>query len=149
MYKFSDHARKVGWDILPRLLNEGTVEKTIKKNKLEIKMDNLKTFAVLNQDKDIFNNGGVLPTFKELFFECNIPEYTDDEFIQSVKFCCRNKLPYDKIEIMAQQLLKHNIKDIKEVIFLRNILRETDTKEDIVRIVNSRIELRTPKDTKM
>ncbi|MDP8905916.1 MAG: hypothetical protein M3M88_00140 [Thermoproteota archaeon] len=47
---------------------------------------------------------------------------------------------------MARELIKYNSKVIKEVISFSKILRETDTKEDIVRIIEGRLKDRPPND---
>lgn len=138
--------RKSDWDILPHLLKNGVIEKTIKTNKIEIKLDNIKIFAALNEDHYILDTNELLSKTRALFVDCYISEYTDEEFIEFVKFYCRNKLPNEKSEIMARELIKYNSKSIKEVIGFSKILRETDTKEDIVRIIEGRMKDRPPND---
>ncbi len=138
--------RKSDWNILPHLLKNGIIEKTTKTNKIEIKMDNIKIFAALD-DQNRSDNDELLSKLRALFVEFNISEYTDEEFIEFVKFYCRDKLPDEKSEIMARELIKHNSKVIKEVIRFSKILRETDTKEDIVRIIEDRMKQRPPNDT--
>ncbi len=130
--------RKSDWNTLPHLLKKGTIEKTAKTNKTEIKMDNIKIFAALD-DQNRLGNDEPLSKLRALFVECNISEYNDEEFIEFVKFYCRNKLPNEKSEIMARELIKYNSKVIKEVISFSKILRETDTREDIVRIIEDRM----------
>ena len=137
-----DKLRKSDWNILPNLLKNGIIEKTIKTNKIEIKLDNIKIFAALNEDQHRSDTNELLSKIRALFVECNISEYTDEEFIEFVKFYCRNKLPNEKGEIMARELIKYNSKVIKEVISFSKILRETDTKEDIVRIIEDRMKHR-------
>jgi len=135
--------RKSDWNVLPHLLKNGIIEKTIKTNKIEIKMDNIKIFAALD-DQNRLDNDELLGKLRALFVEYNISEYNDEEFIEFVKFYCRNKLPDEKSEIMARELIKYNSKVIKEVISFSKILRETDTKEDIVRIIEERMKYRPP-----
>ena len=109
-------------------------------------MDNIKIFAALD-DQNRLGNDEPLSKLRALFVECNISEYNDDEFIEFVKFYCRNKLPDEKSETMARELIKYNSKVIKEVISFSKILRETDTKEDIVRIIEDRMKQRPPNNT--
>jgi hypothetical protein len=134
--------RKSDWNILPNLLKNGIIEKTTKTDKSEIKMDSIKIFAALD-DQNRLDNDGPLGKLRALFIEYNISEYNDEEFIEFVKFYCRNKLPDEKSETMARELIKYNSKVIKEVISFSKILRETDTKEDIVRIIEDRMKHRT------
>ncbi|MGD9533378.1 MAG: hypothetical protein AB7V56_06380 [Candidatus Nitrosocosmicus sp.] len=141
--------KKSDLDILPRLLNTGIIEKIIRNNKIEIKMENIKIFAALNEDQNRLDIDESIRKLKTLFVDYYVPEYSDEEFIKSVKFYCRNKLPNEKIEIMANELVKLDIKDIREVIFISKVLRETDTKEDIVRIINARVKCMPSKDADM
>ena len=134
-----DKLRKSDWDILPNLLKNGIIEKTIKTNKIEIKLDNIKIFAALNEDQHRLDTNELLGKIRALFVDCHISEYTDEEFIEFVKFYCRDKLPNEKSEIMARELIKYNSKVIKEVISFSKVLRGTDTKEDIVRIIKDRM----------
>jgi hypothetical protein len=106
-------------------------------------MDNIKIFTALD-DQNRSNTDELSSKLRALFVEYNISEYNDEEFIEFVRFYCRNKLPDEKSEIMARELLKHNSKVIKEVINFSKILRETDTKEDIVRIIEDRMGYRPP-----
>lgn len=138
--------KKNDWNILPRLLKDGIIGKKIKKNKIEVKLENIKIFAVLNEDQERLDANESLSKLRAMFVECHIPEYTDDEFKKSVEFYCRTKFSKEIIETIANELIKHNIKDIKEVIFFSKIVREYDTREDIVRIIEGRVEHRSPKD---
>ena len=142
-----DKLRKSDWNILPNLLKNGVIEKTNKTNKIEIKLDNIKIFAALNEDKHRLDTNELLVKIRALFVDCHISEYTDEEFIEFVKFYCRDKLPNEKSEIMARELIKYNSKVIKEVISFSKVLRETDTKEDIVRTIEDRIKDRPLNDT--
>ncbi len=137
-----DKLRKSDLDTLTHLLKNGTIEKTAKTDKTEIKMDSIKIFAALD-DQNRPGNGEPLSKLRALFVEYNISEYNDEEFIEFVKFYCRDKIPDEKSEIMARELIKYNSKVIKEVISFSKILRETDTKEDIVRIIEDRMKHRT------
>jgi hypothetical protein len=134
-----DKLRKSDWNILPHLLRNGIIEKTTKTNKIEIKLDNIKIFAALNEDQHRLDTNELLSKIRALFVDCHISEYTDEEFIAFVKFYCRDRLPNEKSEIMARELIKYNSKVIKEVISFSKILRETDTREDIVRKIEGRM----------
>ncbi len=136
--------RKSDWNILPHLLENGIIEKTIKTDKTQIKLDKIKIFAALNEDHYRLDTNERLSNIRALFVDCHISEYTDEEFIEFVKFYCRDKLPDEKSETMARELIKYNSKVIKEVISFSKILRETDTKEDIVRIIEDRMKQRPP-----
>jgi hypothetical protein len=139
-----DKLRKGDWNILPHLLKNGSIEKTTTKtNKIEIKLDNIKIFAALNEDHYRLDTNEPLSNIRALFVDCHISEYNDEEFIEFVKFYCRDKLPDEKSETMARELIKYNSKVIKEVISFSRMLRETDTKEDIVRIIEDRMKHRT------
>ena len=138
--------RKSDWSIIPHLLKKGIIEKTTKTNKIEIKMDNIKIFAA-SDDRNRAGKDELLSKLRGVLVGGGGGEYNDEEFIEFVKFYCRNKLPDEKSETMARELIKYNSKVIKEVISFSKILRETDTKEDIVRIIEDRMKQRPTNNT--
>lgn len=87
--------RKSDWNILPHLLKNGIIEKTTKKDKIEIKMDNIKIFAA-SDDQNRLDNDEPLSKLRALFVEYNISEYNDEEFIEFVKFYCRTNFQMKK-----------------------------------------------------
>jgi hypothetical protein len=93
--------RKSDWNTLPHLLKNGIIEKTTKTNKTEINMDNIKIFAALDDQNRLDKDDEPLSKLRALFVEYNISEYNDEEFIEFVKFYCRDKLPEEKSETMA------------------------------------------------
>jgi RNase adaptor protein for sRNA GlmZ degradation len=73
-----------------------------------------------------------------------LTEYTDDEFIEVVKFCLDN-LPAETAEIIAKILLSHEKKDVRTAISISNLIQQNDTMEDIARVIENYLKYSTQK----
>ena len=110
------------------LLNNGKIVKKLKEIKYDFRIENVKIFATSNS---IVN----LPKpVRSRFQEYYLREYSDDDFIQVVKFCLIKKLPEEICEAIGLMLISVERKDVRKAIVISNLLKTNDTKEDVLRV---------------
>lgn len=110
------------------LLNNGKIVKKLKEIKYDFRIENVKIFATSNS---IMN----LPKpVRSRFQEYYLREYSDDDFIQVVKFCLIKKLPEEICEAIVLMLISVERKDVRAAIGISNLLKTNDTKEDVLRV---------------
>ena len=110
------------------LLNNGKIVKKLKEIKYDFRIENVKIFATSNS---IVN----LPKpVRFRFQEYYLREYSDDDFIQVVKFCLIKKLPEEICEAIGLMLISVERKDVRAAIGISNLLKTNDTKEDVLRV---------------
>ncbi len=110
------------------LLNNGKIVKKLKEIKYDFRIENVKIFATSNS---IVN----LPKpVRSRFQEYYLREYSDDDFIQVVKFCLIKKLPEEICEAIGLMLISVERKDVRAAIGISNLLKTNDTKEDVLRV---------------
>jgi Holliday junction DNA helicase RuvB len=68
------------------------------------------------------------------FQEYHLNAYTDEEFLDVLKFCLQNKLPEEINEMIGILLIDSDTKDVRTAIALGNLLKKDDTKEDVLRV---------------
>jgi hypothetical protein len=124
---------KNGLDALRGLLNDGRIVKTLKKKRYDFTMKDVKIFGTtndLNMPKPILSR----------FMIYQLPAYTDTEFIEVSKHCLKDRIPADTAEILAQVLLKYNMKDIRKLMYVSGLIRKEFTLEDVIEVVETIIE---------
>ncbi len=125
-----DKLRKNDLNSLLGPLNNGRVVKTLKEIRYNFFM-NCKVFATSN------SNASLTKPMRSRFQEYHLPEYSDDDFIEVVKFCVAEKITETTAEIIAKILLAHERKDVRAAISISNLLQKGDTLEDISRVVET------------
>ena len=68
------------------------------------------------------------------FHEYHLNEYTDEEFLNVLKFCLQNKFPEEINEMIGILLINSGMKDVRTAISLGNLLKKDDTREDVIRV---------------
>ncbi len=110
------------------LLNNGKIVKKLKEIKYDFRIENVKIFATSNSIV-------ILPKpVRSRFQEYYLREYSDDDFIQVVKFCLIKKLPEEICEAIGLMLISVERKDVRAAIGISNLLKTNDTKEDVLRV---------------
>ena len=121
--------KKNDLDSVRGLTNDGTVSKTLRNKEYNISLPNLKIFATSNDLK--------LPKpIKSRFLILEIPEYTNEEFVECVTYCLRDRFKPDVAEVIAQTLLKNGLKDVRKAINFSGII----TKENDYNAIKSKLE---------
>ena len=120
------------------LFSDGIINKSLKYEDINIKMEGLKVLITTNglvkMDEPILSR----------FLEWHLPEYTDEEFKELCAYC----LPGFRTEIthgLAEVLMAHNMKDVRDVILVSRMLRPYDSDRVIEKIVTGHIKLSTTK----
>jgi replication-associated recombination protein RarA len=125
-----DKLKKNDLNSLLGLLNNGKIDKNLKGITYNFSM-NCKIFATSN------SNTKLSKPVRSRFQEYHLPEYSDDEFIEVVKFCLSEKITPATAEIIAKILLVHGRKDVRTAISISNLLQIGDTMDDIARVVET------------
>jgi replication-associated recombination protein RarA len=125
-----DKLKKNDLNSLLGLLNNGKIDKNLKGITYNFSM-NCKIFATSN------SNTKLSKPVRSCFQEYHLPEYSDDEFIEVVKFCLSEKITPATAEIIAKILLAHGRKDVRTAISISNLLQIGDTMDDIARVVET------------
>jgi replication-associated recombination protein RarA len=125
-----DKLKKNDLNSLLGLLNNGKIDKNLKGITYNFSM-NCKIFATSN------SNTKLSKPVRSRFQEYHLPEYSDDEFIEVVKFCLSEKITPATAEIIAKILLAHGRKDVRTAISISNLLQIGDTMDDIARVVET------------
>ena len=125
-----DKLKKNDLNSLLGLLNNGKIDKSLKGITYNFSM-NCKIFATSN------SNTKLSKPVRSRFQEYHLPEYSDDEYIEVVKFCLSEKITPATAEIIAKILLAHGRKDVRTAISISNLLQIGDTMDDIARVVET------------
>lgn len=125
-----DKLRKNDLNSLLGLLNNGRINKNLKELTYNFSMQ-CKVFATSN------SNTKLTKPMRSRFQEYHLPEYSDDEYIEVVKFCLAEKITDVTAEIIAKILLVHERKDARAAISISNLLQRGDTMDDIARVVET------------
>ncbi len=112
------------------LLNNGRIVKNLKKETYNFSM-NCKIFATSN------SNTKLTKPMRSRFQEYLLQEYSDDEYIEVVKFCLSEKITEITAEIIAKILLIHQRKDVRAAISISSLLQRGDTMDDIARVIET------------
>jgi Holliday junction resolvasome RuvABC ATP-dependent DNA helicase subunit len=124
-------------EVLRGLANDGRVSKTLKKQFINFRIENLKIFGTTN------NPTKLSKPIKSRFQIYLIPEYTDQEFKDVVKFCLKkqNIIKDDTlINELAHAMIHFNIKNIRNALACCSLVHEGDNYEVIKRTIMEYIE---------
>jgi replication-associated recombination protein RarA len=129
-----DKLKKNDLNCLLGLLNNGIVNKTLKNVVYNFVMK-ITVIATSN------SNAKLTPAVRSRFQEYKIKPYSDEDYINVVKFCLkdRNDLGEGIPEIIAKILLAHEKKDVRLAISIANLVKQRDTEEDIIRVIENNI----------
>ena len=125
-----DKLKKNDLNSLLGLLNNGRVVKNVKGTVYNFTM-NCKIFATSN------SNANLTKPTRSRFQEYHLPEYTDNDYIDVVKFCLAERITETTAEIIAKILLAHERKDVRAAISISNLIQMGDTMDDIARVVET------------
>ena len=131
-----DKLKKNDLNSLLGLLNNGKIDKSLKNMNYNFSM-NCKIFATSN------SNTKLSKPVRSRFQEYHLPEYSDDEFIEVVKFCLDEKITSITAEIISKILLAHERKDVRAAISVSNLLQRDDTMDDIARVIETWIKYKS------
>lgn len=123
-----DKLKKNDISCLLGLLNDGRIVKSLKQTRYDFRIENIKVFATSNSLVNL--SKPVRSRFQEYYLD----EYSDEEFLDVVKFCLHNKLPEEINEMIGMLLIDSDIKDVRTAMGLGNLLKKEDTKEDVLRV---------------
>lgn len=123
-----DKLKKSDLDCILGLLNDGSIKKALKTVNYDFKM-NCKIFATSNSSTKF------KAAIKSRFQTYTLKPYTDEEFINVVKFCIGDKLDEEKAETVARILIENDRKDARIAISLTSTMRPADSIEDITNVV--------------
>lgn len=116
------------------LLNDGTVNKALKSDIINFKMDNLRIFATTN------NPTKLSKPIKSRFQMYHIPAYTDKEFIEVMNHCLI-KQDIIKDTKLANQLSSamvfYGIKNIRVALSVCSLIHDGDDTADIKYIIEN------------
>ncbi len=103
-------------------------------------MENIKVFATSN------SLGNLSKPARSRFQEYHLTEYSDEEFINVVKFCLNNKIHDAISELIARVLLNYKRKDVRSAIAISNLLKKEDTEDDVLRVIENWIKYKLDED---
>lgn len=129
--------KKNDMDALRGLLNDGRILKTLKKKRYDFTLKNIKVFATTN-DLDIPR------PVRSRFLEYHLPPYSDEDFVECVKFCLKDKFVPETAEIIATVLLANKLKDVRKAISISRYILKDDTFEQIVSTIETMIKNMPP-----
>ena len=125
-----DKLNKKDQTMILGFLNNGWVEKNLKNEKIKFHM-NCKVLATSNS---ISKLGAAL---RNRFVEFHIREYTDEEFVECIKFCLNGKFLDQTAEIIAKVLIAYERKDVRAAITISRWIQPKDSVEDITRVIEN------------
>jgi replication-associated recombination protein RarA len=123
-------------EVMRGLANDGRINKVLKTEFINLKMDNLKIFATTN------NPTKLSKPIKSRFQIYLIEPYTDPEFIEVVKFCLKTqKIIKDDILIneLAHAMIKFKIKNVRNALACCSLVHEGDNYSTIERTIEDYI----------
>lgn len=123
-----DKLKKNDMSCLLGLLNDGRIVKSLKQIRYDFRIENIKVFATSNTLVNLSK------PVRSRFQVYHLDEYTDEDFLNVVKFCLQNKLPEEINEMIGILLIDSDIKDVRTAMGLGNLLKKEDTKEDVMRV---------------
>lgn len=121
-------------EVFRGLSNDGTVNKALKTELIDFKMDNLKIFATTN------NPTKLSKPIKSRFQMYHIPAYTDSEFIQVMNHCLIKQGIVKDIKLadqLANAMVFYNIKNVRLALSICSLIHDGDDTEDIKYIIEN------------
>lgn len=125
--------KTIDQDAILGLLNNGEINKSVRGKKYQFKL-NCKVFATSN------NSIKLNRAIRSRFQEYRLPEYSNEEFTEIIKFCLKDKIPLEVSAIISQVLIAQDIKDVRKAISISTLLQNSDSQEDIIRVIENWIE---------
>lgn len=134
-----DKMKKNDLAVILSLLNDGTVSKTLKSEVINFKM-NVRIFATSNSSAKLSK------PIKSRFEIYVLPEYSEDEFVEVVQHCLKNRIAERTAEVLARVLIAHDMKNVRLAINLANKIQQNHTEEDVCRIIENLLKFTTKED---
>ncbi len=106
------------------LLNDGRINKTLKRQIINLKLHNLKIFATTN-NPTVFSD-----PFKSRFNIYEIKPYNDDEFIKVMQFCLLDQEIVKDAQLakeLSYAMLEYGITNVRKAISFCALVQEGDT----------------------
>ena len=122
-------------DALRGLLSDGHVVKKLKKksDSYDFWMKDVKVFMTSN------DNDFSVP-IKSRLTEINLPTYTDEEFVQCVRFCLSHKIPVEVCDTFSSLMLDRGLKDVRKIVKASKLIKKSDTMEEIADVIETLID---------
>lgn len=121
-------------DAIRGFLSTGKLSRILKSGNIEIEIKNLITICTANSNEKL--DGPFLDRFTRFY----LPEYTEDQFREICAFRMP-EYPKELIYNIAQFFIDQKMKDVRNIVKLRSMIRPTDSLETIEMIVSSVAEL--------
>jgi Holliday junction DNA helicase RuvB len=121
-------------DVMRGLLNDGTVNKVLKTDFINFKMNNLKVFATTN------NPTKLSKPIKSRFQMYHIPAYTDSEFIQVMNHCLIDQDIVTDVKLahqLSNAMVFYGIKNTRVALSICSLIHEGDDTQDIKYIIEN------------
>ncbi len=131
-----DKLKKNDMNVALGLLNDGSVDKDLKDESIHFKM-NCKVFATSNSTKKLSK------PFLSRMQVYNLPEYSDEEFIDVVAYCLESKVALTDAVLIAKVLISHNMKNVRQAISVGKMIKKGMTQEEIVKVIETLIKYST------
>lgn len=131
-----DKLKKNDMNVVLGLLNDGSVDKDLKDESIHFKM-NCKVVATCNSVKKLSK-----PLLSRMQVY-NMPEYTDEEFIDVVAYCLESKVSLSDAVLIAKVLISHDMKNVRQAISVGKMIKKGMTQEEIVKVIETLIKYST------
>lgn len=128
-----DKLKRNDQNVLLSLLNDGTLEKSLKEQTIKIGLKGLKVFATSNSSTKLSK------ALKSRFETYVLPEYSDEDFIKVTQHCLREKLSMQISKHIAEQLIINNMKDVRLAMSIAKKIQRSHREEDVSRIISNKI----------
>jgi Holliday junction DNA helicase RuvB len=121
-------------EVMRGLLNDGTVNKALKTDIIDFKMDNLKVFATTN------NPTKLSKPIKSRFQMYHIPAYSDKEFVQVMNHCLIKQDIIEDAKLanqLSNAMVFYGIKNIRVALSVCSLIHDGDDTADIKYIIEN------------
>lgn len=127
-----DKLKRNDTNVILGLLNNGSVDKDLKDESIHFKM-NCKVFATSNSTKKLS------PAFLSRMQVYNLPEYSDEEFIDVVAYCLESMTDLADAVLIAKTLIAHDLKNVRQAVLMGKTVGRGLTQEQIIKVIETDI----------
>lgn len=128
-----DKLKIPSYNSITGLLKNGRVAKHVRNKHIDIEFDNCTIIATATNierlDKEV----------RSLFFPYRLPDYTNDEFRETIKHYFQDKLLLENSEIIVNELIDHGINDVKAALTIGQTLSNDDSIDAIDKTIGNYI----------
>jgi Holliday junction resolvasome RuvABC ATP-dependent DNA helicase subunit len=126
-----DKLKIPSYNSITGLLKNGRVAKLVRNKHIDLKFDNCTIIATATNIEKLDEE------IRSLFFPYRLPEYSNEEFKDTIKHYFQDILLLENSEMIVDELLAHGVNDVKAALTIGQSLSNDDSIDEIERTIGN------------